>query len=85
MNRKVYTKYPDITIDKDVPLPPDGRRHSKYPWSEMEVGDSFVAEREAKRGGLLSSSKHWPKAHDASIRWATRACADGHIRIWRTK
>lgn len=30
-----------ITVDKNVPMPRARRRASKYPWREMDIGDSF--------------------------------------------
>ena len=33
-----------FTIEKNVPLPVEGREHNlKYPYPEMEIGDSFLA------------------------------------------
>lgn len=33
----------EVQIDKDIPIPANRRgRPCKYPWKELEVGDSFV-------------------------------------------
>ena len=29
-----------ITIEKGIPMP-EQKRHAKYPWDQLEVGDSF--------------------------------------------
>jgi hypothetical protein len=76
-----------ITIDKGIPVPTMRIRPSKYPWADMDVGDSFLVEATAEE----------MKARSASIsRGATAAAkqlgrkftvrkVDGGVRVWRTE
>ncbi len=71
-----------IAIDKDIPLPPKKGgpgRGRKYPWNEMEVGDSF-----------LLMAKNMPSASAGAtttgrrlgFKFTVRA-ENGAFRIWR--
>lgn len=31
----------NVTIDKNIPIPPSSRGNPKYPWQLMEINDSF--------------------------------------------
>ena len=65
-----------FTIDKDRPIP--ARRYSfKYPFGEMEVGDSFLAENKK----AVSAAHAWASAHPG-VKFATRSEGDG-TRVWR--
>lgn len=78
-------------IDKNIPLSPKRppiHRTSKYPWDEMEVGDSFLVrfgDKKTKRsvqstvvGAVVYRQKH------SEHRYTTRALDEG-IRVWRIK
>lgn len=72
-----------IEIEKNVPLPPHantGRgRFAKYPWQEMEIGDSFVypgATQTARGAVWVANKTRAPK------RFVCRKF-DGVTRIWR--
>ena len=76
----------EITIDKDVPIPPgNGRGASvKYPYHLLEVGDSFLypegfKEMLARRYTSLQSVKMKPK------KFSARKVEDGRIRVWRVE
>lgn len=47
----------DYTIEKDIPYPESSKK-AKYPFQEMEIGDSFAVEKE-KRNTILTSSQYW--------------------------
>ena len=73
-------------IEKDIELPPQrwGRGHVKYPFEDLEIGDSFLVpctedemKKIAKRLPVLYG-RHKPK------RFATRTMVDG-VRCWRTE
>lgn len=71
-----------VKIDKDVPLPSRSGFHSKYPWEEMEVGDSFMME------GKTNTSAHghcyqWNKKL-APKKFVARKI-EGGCRVWRIK
>ena len=65
-----------IRVDKGVPLP-----WHRYPWDEMEVGDSFFVPD--KTPASISS----PRLHaerSLGIKTISRA-VDGGVRVWRVK
>lgn len=75
-----------ISIDKNIPIPKVNRgghlkpREAKYPWAQMEVGNSFfVPEVTVKQFGstVYAASKR-------SGRKFTIRAVDGGVRIWRT-
>ena len=66
------------SIDKNIPMPSKMRTKILYPYSDMEIGDSFFTI--SKHGGQLASvanKRHAPK------RFSVRRDGDG-FRIWRT-
>ena len=71
----------DYVIEKNVPLVQKNRggRKEKYPFRQMEVGDSFVV-----RGGIVSSMR--VTLRFAGLRhgrtFKTRA-VEGGVRVWR--
>jgi hypothetical protein len=71
-----------ITIDKGVPVPASKHtRPNRYPFADMEVGDSFAVD-----GGLAQSVKAAASNRAAKYggRFVTRL--DGNrIRCWRVK
>ena len=78
-------------IENNVPLPPlrYGNNHSKYPWREMKVGDSFhvpprrpdqsAAQVQAAMAATASGAGKRLKA-----RYTVRQEGDG-VRIWRVE
>lgn len=65
-------------IEKNVPMP---ETPAKYPFADMEVGDSFFAENRTpsqlqNSAGTIKKSK--------GFKFAARAI-DGGARIWRTE
>jgi hypothetical protein len=69
-----------ITIDKGIPMPPrrHGGRHIRYPFAEMEVGDSFFHAGSASSVEAAASSY----ARHSGKRFSARYVAGG-VRIWR--
>ena len=71
-----------IPIDRNVPVPERAGQRGpteKYPWSQMEVGDSFVvgAERaNTVRGCYVGAGKRLGR------KFATRMGSEG-LRVWR--
>lgn len=76
-----------IQIEKDVPIPADdSRRVSKYPFRDMEVGDSFFVACEngnpAKAAiAVRSSAIIWGKRK--GHRKFTTRIVEGGVRVWR--
>jgi len=79
-----------IIIEKGIPFIGKterigGNNKPKYPFKEMEIGDSFlyskeITERKARSAWSLCSNKK--KALGAQFKWAE---TEYGIRIWRTK
>lgn len=70
-----------IKIDKNVDIPLLER--GRYPWAEMEIGDSFFIEGASQQ--QLSSSAHgWSLRRGAKIKFRTKKEKNG-ARIWRIK
>ena len=66
-------KMSEVTIDKNVPIPSEGR--SKYPWREMEVGDSFTISKLSISMGAVND-RYKPK------KFIARKSGDEY-RVWR--
>lgn len=74
-----------IQIDKGVPIPPHvrGQGAPKYPWREMEIGDSFfVSDRHRRSISAAASSARQHRGHQFATRSVTENGVDG-IRVWR--
>ena len=75
-------------IDKNVPIPkPAGPKHRggpwKYPWREMEIGDSFfVVGKTSSNVGLLSGVRKRYSKRKWTMRTLTEDSVCG-VRIWR--
>lgn len=66
-------------IEKNVPMPEYLRmRRSRYPFNEMEIGDSFFAGE--SRGKVASAAHTYGKKH--GLRFSMRSEGDG-FRVWR--
>ena len=73
-------------IEKDVPMPvtvsTNGGR-SRFPWKDMEVGDSFVVSGEGRGGQPRKGPPGAPKAlRDEGRVFVTAPEGDGY-RVWR--
>jgi len=72
-----------ITVDKGVPIPNfrTAPRKSKYPWRDLEVGDSFLVPD-------TTSERFGPQAREAGLRlgrkFTVRKVEEG-VRVWRTE
>jgi hypothetical protein len=65
-----------VKIEKGVPMPGLGvGRSRKYPWREMEVGDSFVIQKSAYAQAQLASKR-------TGFKFSVRK-VDGAYRVWR--
>ncbi len=66
-----------VKIDKGIPMPPCNRA-GKYPWKEMEVGDSFLMDGDpvyAANTANKAGRKHGRK-------FSSRKTREG-MRVWR--
>lgn len=78
-----------FVLDSDIPVPvrtaPGGRRagSSKYPFSIMEVGQSFLVPGDVKAATIRSAVGAYQKrSEDKEAKFSVRAVADG-VRVWR--
>ena len=72
-------------VEKNIPLssPLGFRWNTKYPWPEMEDGDSFIiplAESKAPNS-LMISGNDWCRRNNPSLRCLARVEEDG-VRVW---
>lgn len=64
-------------IEKNKPIPKFRLgREPKYPFAEMEPGDSFVAPKNARAAAYVYGMR-------SNATFMTRAVDKDHIRIWR--
>lgn len=70
-----------IIIDKDIP-PPENKPgpQTKYPWADMDVGDSFFAEGKSTNHFSTTTKRY----RDKGWKFTTRT-VDGGTRVWRIK
>ena len=68
----------DFTIEKNVPIPIQKRR-CKYPWHELEIGDSFFVS-EIKVISISSSANSYGTRTGKKF---TIRSVDGGCRVWR--
>ena len=83
----------DFTIDPNIPIPPKGLRHGRgnprYPFAELEVGESFFVQVPAGATvgeiqhirNILSNAACW-HARKLGRQFTTRR-VDGGVRVWR--
>lgn len=65
-----------IAVDRAVPLP--RQKHHRYPWYEMEVGDSFLATHAVKPADIGVAQVQ----RNSGMRFTTRRTNKG-LRVWR--
>lgn len=69
-------------IEKNVALPKHART-CKYPFADMDVGDSFVAPN-TNRIALYAAAHQWTKRDATGKKFIVRE-EGNDARIWRTK
>ena len=71
----------DYSIEKGIPIPPkqQKRNFSKYPFHEMDVGDSFAASLYEQQRIRVQAAGHKPK------KFTSRKINEVQLRVWRTK
>lgn len=67
-------------IEKDVPLPTI-KHGKKYPWEQMDVGDSFFVP-EVKQSLMGTNAAH--NTRMTGRRYTTRK-ENGGVRVWRVE
>ena len=70
----------DFVIEKGVPAP-EARYRNKYPFGEMEVGDSFFVPG-GEAGKLSNSASVYARYHGRKLKFSARK-VEGGARVWR--
>jgi hypothetical protein len=94
-----FAQSPRFLIRNDIPIPPrsyGSGRPPSYPFSEMNVGDSFDVSTTAYGGrgktpptvsriqsAVGNLARGYAKRHNRRAKFATRKVSDTTIRIWR--
>lgn len=73
------------SIVKGAALPSRAANCSKYPFAEMEIGDSFDAGEVDSKGRSRVGSAVYAYSKKHGVKFAIRhSAADKHLRVWRT-
>jgi len=66
-------------IERGIPVPTRERKPRRYPWRELEVGESFVY-----LGNPRAAYPHAQKQSERLKRtFYAAAIGDGRVRVWR--
>ena len=73
-----------MKIEKDIPAPVGGPSNLKYPFHEMEVGDSifFADEPQASQSKPVIAARNFARTYGRKV--VSRSEGTG-VRIWRIK
>jgi len=72
-------------IEKNIPIPGPARgKRTKYPFADMEPGDSVLIEGEDTKGPAYQSAKAIEYNSRGAIRFTARTVDNG-VRIWRVE
>ncbi|MCB0654464.1 MAG: hypothetical protein KDC85_24505 [Saprospiraceae bacterium] len=66
----------EYKIEKNVPVPKRPGRNKKYPFDEMDIGDSVVVPAKGQ-----ASAYNYARIHKVKFRCVRQE--DGQFRIWR--
>jgi hypothetical protein len=66
-----------MKVEKNVPLP------ARYPFDEMEVGDSFAVPPEIARNTVAVAAGRYGDKH--AMKFIVRLMPDRTLRCWRTE
>jgi len=71
-------------IEKNINIPTK-RKCTKYPFPDMDVGDSFIAGEYSRilMSKYSNAARNWAKSSDSNWKFTVRKIGDT-IRIWRT-
>lgn len=76
-----------MDIEKGIPVPESWRHkkgESKYPWTSLEVGDSFTVKKEHRKSWDFIFAAITKAQKDHGIKLTTRLIDDDTRRVWRT-
>lgn len=73
-----------MQIEKNIPLPPraydKAGRNARYPFPDMEIGDSFILKLSAKRSVISCLMIYHSRKR--GTKYASRRLPEG-LRVWR--
>lgn len=73
-------------LEKAIPIPKRQTHFPRrYPWAEMEVGDSFFVNKKSlgvDSRTLGNAGNNWAKRHELPNRYSCRKVPGG-VRVWR--
>lgn len=72
-----------IKIESNVPCPLDHRNARRYPWDQMEIGDSFFLPH-ATPQSIACVGRSWGKRRN--VKFSVRAVVENGVegtRVWR--
>lgn len=69
-----------FTVEKGVPRPKLKGRNSKYPWADMEVGDSFAAPKKLSISLVNSAAQ---QSRKRGWKFSVRTMDEQTCRVWR--
>ena len=67
-----------VKIDKDIPFPDGQPLHERYPWRELQIGDSFKYP-----GGSAYVAASLASKRNPGMVFKARKMPDGSYRVWR--
>ena len=74
----------EIRDNAPMPKRSAGRKASKYPFGEMDVGQSFLVTEDIKAATVRSAIGAFMKRNPDSGKFALRT-EDGMLGVWRTE
>ena len=76
----------EYKIEKHIPVAPpwNAQRRSKYPFKDMEVGDSFFVPEDAATRAAIYLAAHKAEKEHAGKKFQATA-VEGGMRVWRTQ
>ena len=74
-----------MKIDKNIPFLPYKRSGAKYPWAEMEIGDSifFISKDKSTDRKIATAALQWGRRNNR--KFAVRKINKKGFRVWRIK
>lgn len=71
-----------IKIEHNIPIKGIKVSRSKFPFKDMEVGDSFKVPK-SKRSGALASACGYGARQEPEQKFTSKIVDDRNVRIWR--
>jgi len=72
-----------IKVQKNIPIPNTKGRKMKYPFPDMNIGDSFEVDG-VKKNTVLGAATSWAKRNKKKWEFTIRF-VNNKTRIWRVK